>query len=159
MYKNICLVSEIMNVSAPPPLSGFTNWIEEQELFLEELSWWWVLILIALIYLFIVSLSLQGVNFLPAELSLTNIYLYFRPTATEAVTGAARGDCTVPLRKTAFSQVVFSFRASHQWNSVPQSISESPSYHSFKGGVSSICKHNIQTGPLLPAQRTRSIVT
>ncbi len=38
--------------------------------------------------------------------------------------GAAKADCIIPHRKTLFGQAVFSFGASHQWNSIPQSIRE-----------------------------------
>ena len=52
-------------------------------------------------------------------------------TTNRVTSGAARGDCTIPLRNAAFSQAVFSIRAAHPWNTVPQSIRESPLYHSF----------------------------
>ena len=59
-------------------------------------------------------------------------FIQFKSSATRATRGAAKKDCTIPFIKTTFSQAVFSFRASQQWNTVPQSVRESPSYHSFK---------------------------
>lgn len=53
--------------------------------------------------------------------------------ATHRVTrGAARGDCVVPLRKSAFSQSAFSVTAAEEWNCVPQNIRELTTYTLFK---------------------------
>ena len=58
-------------------------------------------------------------------------FIELKSASSRVTRGAARGDCTVPFRVSAFSQAVFSFKASHQWNSVPQSIRESPTYYSL----------------------------
>jgi len=59
----------------------------------------------------------------------------FKSNTNRVTRGAARRDCIIPLKKTAFSQAVFSFTASHEWNSIPPLIRESTPYYSFKINV------------------------
>ena len=43
-----------------------------------------------------------------------------------------RGDCEVPFRTSAFGKTVFSVRASHNWNSLPNEVRDTPNYSTFK---------------------------
>ncbi len=53
-------------------------------------------------------------------------FITFKSIENRVTRGAAKADCW-------FGRAVFSFRASHQWNSIPQSITESTSIkHHFK---------------------------
>lgn len=55
------------------------------------------------------------------------------PTSLQRVTrGAARGDCIVPFRKSAFSQNTFSVTAAKDWNSIPANIRDLSTYILFK---------------------------
>lgn len=56
--------------------------------------------------------------------------------------GAIRADCIIPRRKTSFGQAVFSYKASHQWNTVPQPIRECSSFNSFKLNFKKWLLHN-----------------
>jgi len=61
--------------------------------------------------------------------------------------GAARGDCIVPLRKSAFSHAAFSVQAAVDWNYIPVSIRELQSFNSFKAETkkwyitTQLCQH------------------
>lgn len=48
--------------------------------------------------------------------------MQFQFFANRVTRGAAKKDCPTTFRGTACSQAVFLFRASHQWNTVPQAI-------------------------------------
>lgn len=58
-------------------------------------------------------------------------FINLKPLENRVTRGAARVDYIIPRRKTSFSQAVFSFRASHQWNSIPLSTRECISFNSF----------------------------
>ncbi|OOO00385.1 MAG: hypothetical protein ATN35_07545 [Epulopiscium sp. Nele67-Bin004] len=56
----------------------------------------------------------------------------FIKVASTSTRSAARGDCVVQFRKSAFSQSAFSIRAAHEWNSIPTDIRNLSNYASFK---------------------------
>lgn len=59
-------------------------------------------------------------------------FVNIAPTGYRLTRSVVRGDCIVPLRKSAFSQTAFSVRAAHEWNSVPTYITHFNAYASFK---------------------------
>ena len=56
-----------------------------------------------------------------------------RSNTNRTTRGSSRGDCVVPLRKSAFSHSAFSVTASQEWNSLPAHIREISSYRPFSG--------------------------
>ena len=48
-----------------------------------------------------------------------------------ALRSVSRGDCSVPQRKTAFSQSAFSYKATSEWNRLPEYLKHIPDYHKF----------------------------
>ena len=56
----------------------------------------------------------------------------FIKVVSTSTRSAARGDCLVQFRKSAFGQSAFSVRAAHEWNSIPADIRNISSYVSFK---------------------------
>ena len=52
---------------------------------------------------------------------------------TERVTrGSVRGDCVIPLRKSAFGQSAWSVRGASEWNSIPEEVKQQSTYQTFK---------------------------
>ncbi len=47
-----------------------------------------------------------------------NQFVNVAPSGYRLTRSAVRGDCIVPLRKSGFSQRVFSVRAAREWNSI-----------------------------------------
>ncbi len=47
-----------------------------------------------------------------------NQFVSVAPDGCRLTRSAVRGDCVVPLRKSGFSQRVFSVRAAREWNSI-----------------------------------------
>ncbi len=73
---------------------------------------------------------------------------FITKSTNRATRASSRGDCSVPFRKSAFSQAVFSYRASHTWNAIPNKIRESPTLNAFSKHLKSWllenqnCQHN-----------------
>ncbi len=61
-----------------------------------------------------------------------NQFVNVAPNRYRLTRSALRGDCIVPLRKSVFSQRVFSVRAVCEWNSIPTNITKFNTYASFK---------------------------
>lgn len=55
-------------------------------------------------------------------------FVKLRTSTCRSTRGAARGDCTIPVRKSAFSQSVFSVKAALEWNSIPANIRGTGTY-------------------------------
>ncbi len=71
-------------------------------------------------------------------------FIKFKSIENRVTRGAAKGDCIIPYRKTLFGQAIFSFRASHLWNSIPQLIRECTSFKSFKHHFKKLLLNNQQ---------------
>ncbi len=54
-----------------------------------------------------------------------NQFVNVAPNGYRLTRSAVRGDCIVPLRKSVFSQRLFSVRAAREWNSIPTNCHES----------------------------------
>ena len=67
--------------------------------------------------------------------------------STACTRSAVRGDCILPLRKSAFSQSAFSIKAARDWNLIPTQIRDLQTYASFKVNLkkwltsSQLCQH------------------
>jgi len=59
-------------------------------------------------------------------------FVKLRVTTHRITREVSRGDCIIPLRKSAFSQSAFSVRASLQWNTIPSSIRDINTYSLFR---------------------------
>lgn len=59
-------------------------------------------------------------------------FINIRSNTHRSTRGAARGDCTIPLRKSAFGQTSFSVHAAKDWNFIPTTIRNMNTYHTFK---------------------------
>lgn len=74
-------------------------------------------------------------------------YIKYRNTSitTRAV---KRGDCEAPARKTVLGKNVLSHKGSAQWNSLPVSVREAPTFTTFKTKLkewlrsTQICEHD-----------------
>ncbi len=56
---------------------------------------------------------------------------FIKINTNRSTRAGSRGDCLVPLRKSAFGQSVFSYRASHSWNTIPSDIRDLPTLTYF----------------------------
>ena len=54
------------------------------------------------------------------------------PNDHRSTRSVARGDCIIPLRKSALGQTAFSVRAAREWNLIPIHIRNFKTYPSFK---------------------------
>lgn len=61
-----------------------------------------------------------------------NQFVNIVPNTHRSTRSATRGDCIVPLRKSAFGQTAFSVRAAREWNLIPIHIRNFKTYASFK---------------------------
>lgn len=62
-------------------------------------------------------------------------FVSIRTAAYRLTRGAARGDCIIPFRSSAFSQSAFSITAAKEWNSIPISIRELPTYSAYRANL------------------------
>ena len=58
-------------------------------------------------------------------------FVRWRVNPNQVTRGVTRGNCIIPLRKSAFSQSAFSIKAAHDWNAVPVHIRDITTYRSF----------------------------
>ncbi len=61
-----------------------------------------------------------------------NQFVNIRTADHSRTRGAARGDCIIPFRKSAFGQTAFSVRAAAEWNLTPINIRNLNTYSTFK---------------------------
>ncbi len=93
-----------------------------------EIIIYWVGIILSNSLMLVLSIRYYTAWLLPLL-----VFLLSRKQLTDSRTrSAARGDCIIPRRRTAFGQSAFSVRASHTWNSLPTAIRNNDTYHSFK---------------------------
>ena len=78
-------------------------------------------------------------NLAPPPLSA---FIKQKTTDDSRTRSAARRDCIIPRRRSAFGQSAFSVRASHTWNRLPTSVRHDDTYHSFKTELKSWLKDN-----------------
>lgn len=70
-----------------------------------------------------------------------------RAHTSQITRGVARGNCIVPLRKSACGQSAFSFKAAQEWNTLPNHIREPTTYTAFSRQLKlwlithQICQH------------------
>uniref|UniRef100_A0A3B3BZN4 Reverse transcriptase domain-containing protein n=1 Tax=Oryzias melastigma TaxID=30732 RepID=A0A3B3BZN4_ORYME len=67
-------------------------------------------------------------NLAPDPLS---VFVNRRKDSERVTRGSVRGDCLIPLRRSAFSQSAWSVRSAAEWNSVPEEIRQSTTCKDF----------------------------
>ena len=66
------------------------------------------------------------------RLATAPLQMFIQKNESRSTRATSRGDCIVPFRKSAYGQAVFSYRATHTWNTLPAALRELPTLGSFK---------------------------